>query len=52
MSGKDFLIDIHVEDEGFAHVLKSGSGLVCRKIDDILGNTMSSKGRQRLAALI
>ena len=38
-----FLTDIHGEYEAFSHVLKNGSGAVRRKVDDVFGNTMSSK---------
>ena len=47
-----FLTDIHGEYEAFAHVLKNGSGSVRRKIDDVFGNTMSSRDKQTLATLI
>lgn len=47
-----FLTDIHGEYEAFSHVLKNGSGSVRRKIDDVFGNTMSSRDKQALATLI
>ncbi|MEZ3434010.1 MAG: fructose-1,6-bisphosphatase [Lachnospiraceae bacterium] len=47
-----FLTDIHGEYEAFSHVLKNGSGAVCHKIDDVFGNTMSSRVKQSLATLI
>ena len=47
-----FLTDIHGEYEAFSHVLKNGSGSVRRKIDDVFGNTMSSRDKQTLATLI
>lgn len=47
-----FLTDIHGEYEAFSHVLKNGSGSVRRKIDDVFGNTMSSRDKQSLATLI
>ena len=47
-----FLTDIHGEYEAFAHVLKNGSGSVRRKIDDVFGNTLSSRDKQALATLI
>ncbi len=47
-----FLTDIHGEYEAFSHVLKNGSGAVRRKIDDVFGNTMSSRDKQTLATLI
>lgn len=47
-----FLTDIHGEYEAFSHVLKNGSGSVRRKIDDVFGNTMSSREKQTFATLI
>lgn len=47
-----FLTDIHGEYEAFSHVLKNGSGAVRRKVDDVFGNTMSSRDKQALATLI
>lgn len=47
-----FITDIHGEYEAFSHVLKNGSGSVRRKIDDVFGNTMSSRDKQALATLI
>ena len=47
-----FLTDIHGEYEAFAHVLKNGSGSVRRKIDDVFGNTLTSKDKQELATLV
>ena len=47
-----FLTDIHGEYEAFSHVLKNGSGSVRRKVDDVFGNTMSSRDKQALATLI
>ena len=47
-----FLSDIHGEHEAFFHVLKNGSGAVRRKIDDVFGNTLSSRDKQSLATLI
>ena len=41
-----FLTDIHGEYEAFSHVLKNGSGSVRRKIEDVFGNTMSSREKQ------
>ena len=46
------MTDIHGEYEAFAHVLKNGSGSVRRKIDDVFGNTLSSRDKQSLATLI
>ena len=38
--------------KAFSHVLKNGSGSVRRKVDDVFGNTMSSRDKQGLATLI
>lgn len=47
-----FITDVHGEYEAFAHVLKNGSGSVRRKIDDVFGNTLSSRDKRALATLI
>lgn len=47
-----FLTDIHGEHEAFSHVLRNGSGSVRRKIDEVFGNTLSSRDKQSLATLI
>lgn len=47
-----FITDIHGEYEAFSHVLKNGSGSVRRKINDVFGNTLSSRDKQSLATLI
>ena len=44
-----FITDIHGEYEAFSHVLKNGSGSVRRKINDVFGNTLSSRDKQSLA---
>lgn len=49
---ENFLTDIHGEYEAFAHVLKNGSGSVRRKIDDVFGNTLSTRDKQSLATLV
>lgn len=47
-----FLTDIHGEYEPFIHVLKNGSGVVKRKIDEIFGNTLMESEKKRLATLV
>ena len=47
-----FITDVHGEYEAFAHVLKNGSGSVRRKIDEVFGNTLSTKEKRSLATLI
>ena len=47
-----FITDVHGEYEAFSHVLKNGSGSVRRKINEVFGNTLSSRDKQSLATLI
>ena len=47
-----FITDVNGEYEAFSHVLKNGSGSVRRKINDVFGNTLSSRDKQSLATLI
>lgn len=47
-----FITDVHGEYEAFSHVLKNGSGSVRRKIDEVFGNTLSTKEKRSLATLI
>ena len=47
-----FLSDIHGEYEAFSHILKSGSGSIKRKIDEIFGREMTNGERRNLATLI
>lgn len=47
-----FLSDIHGEHEAFHHVLRSGSGAVRNKIEDIFGTTLMEKEKSDLAMLI
>ena len=47
-----FITDVHGEYEAFSHVLKNGSGSVRRKINDVFGNTLSSRDKQSFATLI
>ena len=47
-----FLTDIHGEYEQFVHVLKNGSGSVRRKIDEVMGKTVSNSYKRQLATLI
>ena len=47
-----FLSDLHGEHDAFVHMLKSASGVIRDKIDDILGPTLSIEERDALAALI
>lgn len=47
-----FISDIHGEYEGFRHILHNASGSVRRKIDQALGDFVSSSDRDNLATLI
>ncbi|MFN2199155.1 MAG: fructose-1,6-bisphosphatase [Anaerolineales bacterium] len=47
-----FLSDIHGEYESFSHLLRSGSGSVKRKIDELFQNEMTELERQELATMI
>ena len=47
-----FISDIHGEYEGFRHILRNASGSVRSKIDQTLGDFVSSAERSELAALI
>ena len=47
-----FLSDLHGEHEAFIHMLKSASGVIRNKIDDIFGPTLSIEERDELAALV
>ena len=47
-----FISDIHGEYDGFRHILRNASGSVRRKIDQALGDYLSSAERGNLAALI
>lgn len=47
-----FFSDLHGEYEAFFHMLKSASGTIKRKIDLVLGKTVSNQEREALATLI
>jgi fructose-1,6-bisphosphatase-3 len=47
-----FVSDLHGEDELFLHTLKTGSGAVKGKIEDVYGNTLTEKDKRQLAFLI
>jgi len=47
-----YISDIHGEYEGFRHILRNASGSVRSKIDQTLGDYVSSSDRKELAALI
>ncbi|MDO4555904.1 MAG: fructose-1,6-bisphosphatase [Lachnospiraceae bacterium] len=47
-----FISDVHGEHEQVLHTLRTGSGAIKGKIDDVFGNTISSRDKKRLAALI
>ena len=47
-----FVSDVHGEHEAFSHVLRSGSGSIRRRIDEIFAGTLSERERRNLATLI
>jgi fructose-1,6-bisphosphatase-3 len=47
-----FLSDIHGEYEAFSHVMRSGSGSIKRKIDDLFATEMTAAERKSFATLI
>ena len=47
-----FISDIHGEYEQFVHVLKNGSGVVKRKIEELFSNTMRESEKKALATLV
>ncbi len=47
-----FLSDVHGEHEAFLHILKNGSGVIRKKIDDALGDTLTQEEKRHLATLI
>jgi fructose-1,6-bisphosphatase-3 len=47
-----FVSDLHGEYEAFGHVLRSGSGSLRRRIDEIFGETLAAGERQNLATLV
>ncbi|RDY28951.1 fructose-bisphosphatase class III [Romboutsia weinsteinii] len=47
-----FLTDIHGEHEPFVHVLKNGSGVIKRKIEEIFGNSLRESEKRSLATLV
>lgn len=49
---ENFLSDVHGEYESFIHILKNGSGVIRRKIDDIFADSLSDEEKQNLATLI
>ncbi len=47
-----FLSDLHGENEAFAHILKNGSGVIRKKIDEALQDTIDPEEKKQLATLI
>ncbi len=47
-----FLSDVHGEHEAFVHILKNGSGVVRRKVEEIFGETLSEDEKSKFASLI
>ena len=47
-----FLSDLHGEHEAFIHMLKSASGVIRAKIEEIFGPDLNREERDELAALV
>ena len=47
-----FLSDLHGEHEAFIHMIKSASGVIRAKIEEIYGRTLEREERDNLAALV
>lgn len=47
-----YLSDLHGEHEAFVHMIKSGSGVIRSKIDELFSDEMDEEGRDRLSSLI
>ena len=47
-----FFSDIHGEYESFIHLIRSASGVVRAKIEDIIGGQMTEEEKKKLASLI
>ena len=47
-----FVSDIHGENEAFRHIIRSASGVIREKLDDLFGTTLTRAQRDELATLI
>ena len=47
-----FLSDLHGEYEPFVHVLKNGSGVIKRKIEELFANNLRESEKKMLATLV
>ena len=47
-----FFSDLHGENDAFVHMIKSASGVIRSKIEDIFGPDLNHEERDRLAALV
>ncbi|MCC0763059.1 MULTISPECIES: fructose-1,6-bisphosphatase [unclassified Clostridioides] len=47
-----FITDVHGEYEPFVHVLKNGSGVIKRKIEELFSNTIRDSEKKMLATLV
>ena len=47
-----FLSDLHGEHEAFIHMIKSASGVIATKIDEIYGEDMTEAERDEIASLV
>jgi len=47
-----FLSDVHGEDEAFIHLVKSGSGIIRKKIEEVFSATITNVEKKKLAILV
>lgn len=47
-----YLSDLHGEHEAFIHMIKSASGVIRSKVDELFNDEMDEEGRDRLSSLI
>ncbi|UWD48039.1 fructose-1,6-bisphosphatase [Clostridioides difficile] len=47
-----FITDVHGEYEPFVHVLKNGSGVIKRKIEELFSNTIRDSEKKMLATIV
>ena len=47
-----FLSDLHGENKAFIHMVKSASGVIRSKVEELFGKTLSEDERYKLAALV
>ena len=47
-----FVTDLHGENEAFDHVLRTASGVIKRKVEELFGNTLREVEKRDLCTLI